>query len=69
MFQCRHTFSKNLIDSGVSLEKVAALLGHARLETTMIYITPSQPVLSRTVRPLTVASKPPRNWGLAESIY
>ena len=36
----RHTFAKSLIDSGVSLEKVATLLGHSNLNTTRIYTTP-----------------------------
>ena len=36
----RHTFAKNLVDSGVGLEKVAALLGHSSLDTTRIYIMP-----------------------------
>jgi len=38
----RHSFAKNLVDAGVGLEKVATLLGHANLNTTRIYITPSQ---------------------------
>ena len=38
----RHSFAKNLIDAGVGLEKVAALLGHSNLNTTRIYVTPSQ---------------------------
>jgi site-specific recombinase XerD len=33
----RHTFAKNLINAGVSLEKVAMLLGHSSLDTTMVY--------------------------------
>ncbi|GAB4397912.1 MAG: tyrosine recombinase XerA [Anaerolineales bacterium] len=37
----RHTFAKNLVNADVSLEKVAALLGHSNLNTTRIYITPS----------------------------
>lgn len=37
----RHTFAKRLIDDGVSLEKVAALLGHSSLDTTKIYLAPS----------------------------
>ncbi len=36
----RHTFAKSLIDSGVSLDKVATLLGHSNLNTTRIYTTP-----------------------------
>lgn len=38
----RHTFAKNLVDSGVGLEKVARLLGHSNLNTTRIYITPNE---------------------------
>lgn len=45
----RHTFAKNLVDSGVSLEKVAALLGHKSLDTTRIYITPSLRDLEQAV--------------------
>ncbi len=35
-----HTFAKSFIDSGVSLDKVATLLGHSNLYTTRIYTTP-----------------------------
>ena len=45
----RHTFGKNLVDSGVGLEKVAALLGHANLNTTRIYVTPNQHDLEQAV--------------------
>jgi len=38
----RHTFAKNLVNAGVSLEKVATLLGHASLNTTRIYVTTDQ---------------------------
>jgi integrase/recombinase XerC len=43
-FSChnlRHTFCKNLVDAGVSLEKIAALAGHDSLETTRRYCEPS----------------------------
>jgi site-specific recombinase XerD len=36
------SFCKNLIDAGVSLEKVATLAGHDNLETTRRYCTPSE---------------------------
>jgi integrase/recombinase XerC len=36
----RHTFAKNLINAGVGIEKVAALLGHENINTTRCYITP-----------------------------
>jgi integrase/recombinase XerC len=48
----RHTFGKRLVDSGVSLEKVAALMGHANLNTTKIYTTPSQRDLEKAVKVL-----------------
>jgi len=47
--QLRHTFAKNLVDAGVSLEKVAALLGHNDINTTRIYITPGQRDLEMAV--------------------
>jgi integrase/recombinase XerC len=48
----RHTFAKNLIDSGVGLEKVARLLGHSNLNTTRIYITPNERDLELAVEKL-----------------
>jgi integrase/recombinase XerC len=45
----RHTFCKNLIDVGVSLEKVAMLAGHNNLQTTIRYCTPSQLDLEKAV--------------------
>ena len=48
----RHTFAKNLINAGVSLEKVAMLLGHSSLDTTMVYITPGMSDLDKAVRTL-----------------
>lgn len=48
----RHSFAKNLINSGVTLEKVAMLLGHSSLDTTMIYTTPGMCDLDRAVRTL-----------------
>ena len=48
----RHTFAKNLVDQGVGLEQVATLLGHASLNTTRIYITPSEKDLETAVERL-----------------
>ena len=45
----RHSFAKNLVDAGVTLEKVAMLLGHERLDTTRRYITPGEEDLARAV--------------------
>jgi site-specific recombinase XerD len=45
----RHTFCKNLVDAGVTLEKVAALAGHENLNTTRRYIEPSLKDLQRAI--------------------
>jgi len=45
----RHTFAKNLVDAGVSLDQVAMLLGHESLDTTKIYIQPSRRDLEKAV--------------------
>jgi len=47
--QLRHTFCKNLVDAGISLEKVATLAGHERLDTTKLYCQPSFSDLSEAV--------------------
>ncbi|MBP7954068.1 MAG: tyrosine-type recombinase/integrase [Nitrosomonas sp.] len=47
--QFRHTFCKNLVDAGVSLEKIASLAGHERLDTTKLYCHPSFADLSDAV--------------------
>ena len=47
--QFRHTFCKNLVDADVSLEKVASLAGHERLDTTKLYCHPSFADLSEAV--------------------
>jgi site-specific recombinase XerD len=50
----RHSFAKALIDEGVSLEKVAMLLGHSNLNTTRIYTTPGENDLKDAVDKLDV---------------
>lgn len=45
----RHTCAKRLVDVGVSLEKVATLLGHSNLNTTRIYLIPGQQDLEYAV--------------------
>lgn len=48
----RHTFAKNLADSGVSLEKIAALLGFVSLNAARIYVEPTQQDLQKAVEKL-----------------
>jgi integrase/recombinase XerC len=45
----RHTFAKNLLDKGVDLPKIAALLGHENLNTTAVYTRPSFAELKKAV--------------------
>lgn len=45
----RHTCAKNLIDAGEGIERVAKILGHSNLETTLIYTQPSDADLLRAV--------------------
>lgn len=45
----RHTFGKNLADSGVRLEQIGYLMGHDSLETTKRYLLPSENDLRRNV--------------------
>ena len=52
----RHTFCKNLIDAGVSLEKDAMLAGHENLETTRRYCSPSNHDLEAAVELIGVQS-------------
>jgi integrase/recombinase XerC len=46
----RHTFAKNLVDTGTPLDQVAILLGHESLDTTRVYTQPSERDLERAVR-------------------
>lgn len=45
----RHTFGKNLVDTGISLDRVALLMGHENLDTTAMYTTPSRADLAAAV--------------------
>ena len=46
----RHSFAKNLVDSGTPLNQVATLLGHESLDTSRIYTQPSERDLERAVQ-------------------
>ncbi len=48
----RHTFAHNLISAGVSLDRVAALMGHSKLETTRRYTIPDAADLAQAVSTL-----------------
>lgn len=48
----RSSFAKNLLESGVSIEKIAKLMGHNDLNTTRLYLQPSQSDLEKAVESL-----------------
>ena len=50
--RCRHTFAKGLLDAGVALTEIQALLGHESITTTACYTTPTQLDLAKAVAKL-----------------
>ena len=48
----RHTFGKNLVDRGVSLDRVAKLMGHSDINITMVYTMPGLEDLRKAVKSL-----------------
>jgi integrase/recombinase XerC len=48
----RHSFGKNLADSGAAIQLIADLMGHESLETTRRYIQPGQEDLAAAVEKL-----------------
>lgn len=47
--QLRSSFAKNLLEANVSIEKISSLLGHNSLNTTRLYILPSEQDKERAV--------------------
>jgi len=45
----RHTFAKRMVDAGIPLGSIQKLLGHSRLETTLVYTKPGWTDLERAV--------------------
>jgi len=48
----RHSFAKNLVNAGVGLEKVAALLGHKNLNAMRVYVAPGEKDLETAMEEL-----------------
>ena len=45
----RHSFAKNLVDSGAPLDELATMLGHESFDTPKIYTQPSERDLEQAV--------------------
>lgn len=54
----RHSFATHLLENGYSLIEVNRLLGHSRMETTMVYAHLAQPKLARVRSPLDTLPAP-----------
>ena len=50
----RHTYATHLLEQGVNLVEIQKLLGHAHIETTMIYLHVAQMTTKTTHNPLDV---------------
>jgi len=48
----RHSFGKHMLDEGVDLGTVSTLMGHERLQTTLLYTTPGKCDLEQAVERL-----------------
>jgi integrase/recombinase XerD len=48
----RHTFCKNLVNAGTSIQNVARLAGHDSIQSTMRYVEPSENDLRKAIQAL-----------------
>jgi integrase/recombinase XerD len=48
----RHSYATHLLEQGVSILVIKELLGHASIETTMVYLHLARPVLTQTISPI-----------------
>jgi site-specific recombinase XerD len=48
----RHTYATHLLEQGVNILVIKELLGHARIETTMIYLHLARPSASLAFSPM-----------------
>ena len=48
----RHSYATHLLEQGVSILAIKELLGHAHIDTTMIYLHLARPALAQIISPL-----------------
>lgn len=54
----RHSFATHLLDSGTDIHTIKELLGHSKIETTMVYLHLQQKKRSALVSPLDALQRP-----------
>ena len=57
----RHSFATHMLDNGSNIHVIKTLLGHAKIETTMIYLHLQQHIQFGIVSPLDTVMNEPRN--------
>ncbi len=50
----RHSYATHLLENGVNIMHIKELLGHKRIETTMVYLHVAQPVCCPILNPLDI---------------
>lgn len=48
----RHSYATHLLEQGVNILIIKDLLGHAHIETTMVYLHIAQPTVQSIISPL-----------------
>ncbi len=48
----RHSYATHLLEQGVSILAIKKLLGHAHIDTTMIYLHLARPILTQIISPM-----------------
>lgn len=62
----RHSFATHLLDNGVDIHTIKELLGHSKIETTMVYLHLQTSKRNALISPLDVLDKPSNEIAMIE---